>query len=580
MKQEVSPMSQGKTLILALAAAALAGCASAGAGPVEDATGVQETAATRSATVHLVQAGMQEGEAATAEYQEAHTEAMRAIAETPENPKAYLVAGQAAVGLQDWVQADTMFDRALSLNPGYSDQIEAEREAGWVVSYNLGAEALNDGDLDRAAEMFQAADRLYQGRPEARIGLGSLYVNQGDQEAAAESYLGALEILQQDAPEGLSEEQVESWRQTRQIAALNAAELLGQTGQFTRAADVLESYIRDYGSDLDPATTRRARTALAGFYAQAGEAEKAEALYSEILGQEDLTEDEYFQAAVGFFNTGDFGRAAESFRMAAEMNPYSRDARLNLVQALYSQALELEKEEAAPERDAQLTEIYEEIQEVGSDVREVDPLNRNLMSFVLRSFRSLADIDPTSAARLNQRAQTMVREYQNQPFELSDVRVDMINDTEARISGTLTNLNATAGSTGTAAFRARERAGCGGGIDHDRGRGAGRGGERVLHRDDGGAGRRVRRLALSAGAVETRHQPLERVERGGRGLSVRAPLVLSSDVYGSCTPARRQSIHPRKRTHDRMHGVRRADRRRARQLSQLRERPAGEDASL
>ena len=110
---------------------------------------------------------------------------MRAIAETPENPKAYLVAGQAAVGLQDWVQADTMFDRALSLNPGYSDQIEAEREAGWVVSYNLGAEALNDGDLDRAAEMFQAADRLYQGRPEARIGLGSLYVNQGDQEAAA-----------------------------------------------------------------------------------------------------------------------------------------------------------------------------------------------------------------------------------------------------------------------------------------------------------------------------------------------------------------------------------------------------------
>ncbi len=446
MKQGVNPMSQAKTLLLAFAAAALAGCASTGAAVVEDATGVQETAATRAATVHLVQAGMQEGDGALAEYQEAHTEAMRAIAETPENPKAYLVAGQAAVGLNDWVQADTMFDRALALHPGYSDQIEAEREVGWVVAYNMGAESLNGGDLDRAEEMFRAADRLYQGRPEARIGLGSLYVNKGDLEAAAQSYLGALEILQRDSPEGLSEEQLEAWRQARQIAALNSAELLGQTGQFAKAAEVLDAYIRDYGEGLDGATMRRARTALAGFYAQAGEAEKAEALYEEILGQEDLTEDELFQAAVGFFNTGDYGRAADSFRQAGELNPYSRDAKLNLVQSLYSQALELEKEESSPDRDAKLTDIYEEIQQVGADVREVDPLNRNLMSFVLRSFRSLADIDPTSAARLNRQAQTMVREYQDQPFEISNVQVDMQSDTEARIAGTITNLKAADGS--------------------------------------------------------------------------------------------------------------------------------------
>jgi tetratricopeptide (TPR) repeat protein len=458
MNQEGNRMRNGKALMLAVATAVAAGCASGGAGPT-GADGVPETAATRAATVHLVQASLQEGEAAMEQYRQAHAEAMRAVEESPDNPKAYLVAGQSAVGLHDWVQADTMFDRAVRMHPPYEETVEAEREQGWVTAYNLGAEALNAEDTDRALEMFQAADMLYQGRPEARIALASLYVNRGELDTAAETYLRALEILSQDAPEGFTEEQAVGWRESRQIAALNAAELLAQTGDHARAADVLNGYIEEYGQDLDAATMRRARTALAGFYAQAGESERAEAMYGEILGGENLSEEEYFQAGIGFFNTGDYARAADAFRTAADMNTYSRDARLNLVQALYSLAIELESEDETPARNQELVDIYREVQEVGAEVREMDPLNRNLVTFVLRSYRSLADLDPQSAERLTQQAQNMFRDYQNQPYGVSDITVNMQGQDQARIAGTLMNLNATAGSAVQLRFELLDRSG-------------------------------------------------------------------------------------------------------------------------
>lgn len=446
MNQEGNRMRHGKAFVLALAAAVMTGCASSGGGaaPAAGGSDVPETEATRAATIHLVQAGLQEGEEAMEQYREAHAEGMRAIEETPDNPRAYMVTGQAAVGLHDFVQADTMFDRAEELHPPLAEEIDIEREQGWVVAYNLGAEALQENDQARALSMFEAADQMYQGRPEARIALGSLYVNDGDPEAAAEAYLGALEILSADPPEGLTDEQLGAWQESRQVAALNAAQLLGQTGEPARAAATLESYLEDYGSELDPATMRRARTALAGFYAQAGDAERAEGLYGEILGEEDLSEEEYFQAGIGFFNTGDYGRAADAFRTAAELNPYSRDAQLNLVQSLFAQANELEEQGDAP--DAELVEIYEEIQEAGAAVQELDPLNRNLVSFVLRSYQSLADLDPQRASALEQQAQAMVREYQSQLYGVADITVNMQGDGQATVGGTLMNINGTQGS--------------------------------------------------------------------------------------------------------------------------------------
>jgi tetratricopeptide (TPR) repeat protein len=451
MNEDGNRMKHGKALVLGLAVAVMTACASGGgAAPGEpDGSGNQprDNAATRAASVHLVQAGLAEGDQAREEYQQALAEALTAIEQMPDNPKAYLLAGQAAVGVDEWVQADTMFDRAVELRPAYAEQIMVEREQGWVNAYNMGADAMNAGDLERALALFEGADRLYQGRAEARIAMGSLHVNMGNTEEAVDAYLGALEILSNDPPEGMGEDQLAAWEDTRQMAAFNAAELLAKTGDYTRAAEILRGYLAENEGRLSPEMELRAQTSLAGFLAQSGDAEAAEALYEEILQRPNLTSDQQFQIGIGFFNTGDFVRAAEAFSTAAEMNPYSRDAHLNLVQAFYSRALELEEMEETAERNEELMGLYDQILETAEHVRELDPLNRNLLSFMLRAYRSKADmVGGQEAQRLTQATQELYRVFQNQSYEVTDIQLNLVGGS-AQLTGMLTNLSGTAGET-------------------------------------------------------------------------------------------------------------------------------------
>ena len=445
-------MIRGKGLILAMTVAFATACASAGtgggeAGPMETGNRPRDNSFTNSAGVHLVQAGLTEGEEAIGHYRSALEDATAGIEADSTNPKPYLQAGQAAIGLEEWARADSLLDRAVELYPPYQERIVSEREQAWVDAYNTGAEALNQGNTEKALEYFEGADAIYQGRPEARMALGSLYMGQGNTSAAAEAYRGALQILSGPPPEGMNEEQVAGWQRDRQVAAFNAAQLLAEGGNYSDAASILESFLADNAELLDASTELRAKTALAGFLAQAGRDEEAEALYAEIGQREDLTSAEYFQIGIGYFNTGDYAQAAEAFKEAAELNPYSRDALLNLVQSLYSQALEVEELEASAERDQQLSEIYDELLAAADQVRALDPLNRNLLSFMLRSLRAKADLaDEAQAEQLAQRTQELYRTYQQQPYEVSQIAVRLNQQNQAVVSGALTNL---AGSPGT-----------------------------------------------------------------------------------------------------------------------------------
>lgn len=444
-------MKRGRGLILAMTVAFASACASAGGGgatgePSETGYQPRDDSNTNTASLHLVQASQAEGEEATTHYEQALTNAIAAIQADSTNPKAYLVAGQAAVGVHNWVQADTMFERALELYPGYQERIVSEREQAWITAYNTGAEALSAGETDRAVELFEGADRLYQERPEARMALGSLYMRRGETEKAAQAYRSALEILNQPPPEAMDEEQAANWESDRRVVALNAAQLLAETGEFQEAASVLDDFLSEHGTQLDTATRLRAETALAGFLAQAGETERAEAMFEEIYSREDLTSAEYFQVGIGFFNTGDYGRAAEAFKEAAERNPYNRDALLNLVQSLYSQAVEIEELEESDERDQELRAIYDELLAAAEEVRAYDPLNRNLLSFMLRSLRAKADLsEQTEADELTRRTQELYRAYQQQSYEVTDIAVTLQGENQVVITGVLANLTGNPG---------------------------------------------------------------------------------------------------------------------------------------
>lgn len=441
--------NRGGALALALVVAVLAGCASAAVNGEPGVGGerMRDDADTRAASVALAQAALSEGEASRAYYEQALQAALSAVERDPNNPRAYMLAGQASVGVEQWVRADTMFARAQELRPALAGDIEVEREEAWVAAYNLGAEALNAGDLAAARERFAGADRLFQGRAEARLALAVLSAREGDTDGAITAYRGALEILDRPIPEGLPEEQVEGWHEDRQAATFNLANLLAQAGQYGEAADILTRFLDRSPATLDQATRMQAMTARATFLGQAGRAEEAEALYEELMAEGSLGANEYFQIGIGLFNSGEYVRAAEAFATSARMNPQSRDAYLNLVQSLYTAAMDLEEEPATPERDAQLREHYTELLEAADRVREFDPLNRNLLSFRLRAYRALADLSSAAEAeRLAQRSQEVFRQYQEQPYEVSDITIAFGDNDRATVQGVLTNLSGTVGS--------------------------------------------------------------------------------------------------------------------------------------
>jgi tetratricopeptide (TPR) repeat protein len=461
MNQGEYRMKRASGFILAFAMALLTACASAGGGAGADVGDAgdqsyenrpRDDANTRSGGVHLAQAALG-GEAAAEHYTLALTDARAAIQADPMNPKAHLIGGQAALGAGLWLVADSMFDRAEELYPPYREQLVSEREQGWVDAYNQGSEALAAGDLDAALEYFSGADALYDDRPEARLALGAVYTRMGETERAAEAYRGALDILAGPPPEGIADDQLEKWHRDRQVATFNAAQLMAQAGRFDDAAEILGTFLEGNAGTLDAATELQALTAQAGFLAQAGRADEAEALYEEVLGRTDLSSSEYFQVGIGFFNTGDYVRAAEAFETAAELNPYSRDALLNLVQSLYSAALELEQTEESAARNQTLDGYYDRILEAAEQVREFDPANRNVLSFMLRAYRAKADLaSAAEAQRLTQRTQELFRVYQQQPYEVSDIALTMQADTQAEITGVLENLTARGGEQVTLRF--------------------------------------------------------------------------------------------------------------------------------
>ena len=456
-------MNRGKAVILALAVAGLSACASSGGAGTGDVGGgagrPADNAHTRTAGIHIAQATGAEGPEAEAHYQQALDAAIMSIQAEPQNAKGFLLAGQAAIGLGSWVQADTMFDRAQEIYPEYAVQIASEREQGWVAAYNMGVEAVNAGTIEQARDLFAAADMLYQDRPEARMNLAWAHMRLGNNEGAIEAYRGALDILYDAPPEGLDETQLESWARDRRTASLNLAQLLAQAGRPAEAAEVLGDFLAR-NPEVDAATRVQAMTAQANFLAQAGEADAAQALMEEIAGRTDLTSHDHFQIGIGRFNTGDFAAAAASFAEAARLNPYSRDALLNLVQSLYSEALDLEKTEQTAERDARLREIHTEILESAEQVRSFDPLNRNILSFMLRAYRGLADLaGRADAERYRQASQDLFREYQAQPFEVSDIALSMQGDDVANVTALLTNLSGTAGQQVQLRFTAVNQAG-------------------------------------------------------------------------------------------------------------------------
>ena len=379
-------------------------------------------------------------------FRQALEQSLESTKNDADNPRSWFMAGQTYLRLQQYAAADSMFDRLEQLCANY-EGLAIERTNAWVTAYNAGVTAGQQGDIEGAIASMQRADMMYQGRPEARLNLGSYYANLGKHEEAIAAFRGALEILRGPASEGLNEEQKAQWQENEQVAAFNLAQLLAIAGKDEEAAQAYRDYLAS-----DPGNVT-AQQNLAVVLTRQGKTADAATIYSELLGRTDLDAEDYFGIGVGLFNAEQHGPAADAFRKAIEKNPQFRDALYNLAQALYAPSLTLEDARAQASAadvakiNAQLTPIYNEIVESVEKARQYDPANANLYLLAARAYRGLADITANKAASdaLREKVRATLEAQQALPVQVSQITL-LPGETETTLTGSLGNLKLEAGA--------------------------------------------------------------------------------------------------------------------------------------
>lgn len=409
------------------------GCASGGGGggPVAGPSGGTTPASTgfqprdndhtNSAELFLAQAvGAVDAADEAAKYRLALESAQAGIMADPNNPRSYFQAAQSFVGLEDFAGADSMFTKAEELYPDYVGETTPWREQGWIKAFNAGIVPFNAGDLEAALELFNIANSLYSERPEAFIQAGSINSSLGQGAEAVQNYRTAIGLLEQNKARDMADSiNAPIWEQHWGFATTGLGHALTVAGEFQEAADFYGGLLAE-----DPQNTELISN-LATVLTELSMPDSVEALYDQLLNRPGLTERDLFNAGVGLYQIEEYGRAAEAFRSAAEMNPFNRDARLNLANTLYT------------------AEEFEALIPAARSLLEIDPLNGSIW---------LAMIQGLSRLERTEEANTTFREFEAIGYEIIDIRLDGVQGGGAKITGQLKNMSGTPGETVTLKF--------------------------------------------------------------------------------------------------------------------------------
>ena len=406
----------GLVALLTLAAA-VAGCASGGAtsGPVigPDGEPVQVAARpsddnfTTSAQLYLTQAQAAGDETEAAERSSLAAEAaLNAINANPQNPLAYLLVGQAYLGMDDMVAADSMLQKATDIYPPYAAEGEAYRENSWVDYYNGALGQLNSGDLDGAIESFENAHTIFKGRPEAMLQLGAAYSQKGDFETSAAYFQQVLDLVEGTDYALADSMRVAGWDEYEIQAARFLGQVLTQAENYDEAAAAYTSFLETHPGDV----TIMAQLAMVTM--AAGDTASAERMYNDLLNMPNITARELYDVGVGLFQSEAYLASAQAFEKVIAVAPNHRDALFNLVTALYQ------------------AEQWDRVIELGESLRELDP--HNPLAFQYSAFAYAQSGDSDTGVALQETGQ-------NLPFTIDNTRLQPFSSGGASLSGQVTN---------------------------------------------------------------------------------------------------------------------------------------------
>jgi tetratricopeptide (TPR) repeat protein len=394
---------------------ALSGCASGGGGGGgEEGNPPRENDHTRTAELYLTQA---QTLGAVERYQQALTAAVNSIMEDSTNALGYFQAARAQIGLADYVAADSLFDAALELYPGYDQDVRVQRESTWIELFNQAIGPLDAGDSAEGARLLAAAEVMFAAqRPEALINLGVTYNNLGRTQDAIDAYGAALDIIRGPRMEEVDSATAVDWASRELSVTFNRAQLLSEAERYDEAAAEYERFLESNPGDVG------ALSSLAAVLSRAGMPDSAQAIYDNLLAGTGLGMREYFNIGVGLYSANVYGRAAEAFRQVAEVAPENRDALFNLAQSLVD------------------AENWEELIPVARDLLELDGHNPDSYTILAQG---LVATDET------QEAVQVLEAREAMPFNLEQSTLEPQARGGASLVGTLVNNTLDAGATVT-----------------------------------------------------------------------------------------------------------------------------------
>lgn len=372
-------------VVLAASMVIVAGACAAGSGGgaaetatppgVEEGVPPRDNMFTRTAALALSQA-MQNADPGERQsrYQEALQAALDGVTNDPGNPQSYRQAGEAYVGLNDLVGADSMWTRAEDLYPLYSFDLTPLREQQWVNQYNLAVNQIQAGNTEGAIPLLESAHTIYKGRPEAMLNLGSIHAQLANDDDAIRWYRNALDMLRGPEFDAQPVDVQATWSENEEIAAFNLAQILAGAGRNEEAEVAYRTYLERSPDNVT------ALSNLAVVLMSMDRNDEAAEIYQGLLARTDLDSRDYYVTGIGLYNAENYSMAAQAFGRAYELIPESRDALYNYAQALYLAG--------------ELDELYP----AAVSLIEMDPYNNNVYRLMAQGL--MAQGDTAEAARI------------------------------------------------------------------------------------------------------------------------------------------------------------------------------------
>jgi hypothetical protein len=313
----------------------------------------------------------------------------QAMNKNPENGRVWLLAGTVQAGLGNFASADSAFDRAEQLYPGYAEMISSERHAAWEAAFNSAVGLINEQKTDEGIAALENAELVFSDRPESKYYLGLFYLQKEQADKAETALQGAIAAVNGPLRSKLQPAAVEEWDKLAANAKIKLSNLTAYRG-----ADMYDKQQYDSAA----ATFARAR---------AMSPSSRDNLFNQL------------------------------------QSVYARALQVDKERAAAK----------SPALDETARKLNQQILILSDSLRVIDPHNEDIYFFASRANKVLSDLttDPAAKAKFLTALKDVNAAYEKVPFFVGDIQIAEA-DTTATVKGNIFSKLLKPGATGTLTF--------------------------------------------------------------------------------------------------------------------------------